>query len=101
MADDDIERQLAATPAQPEATRSQRNFVLDLLDECDITLDEAMWDCYINGDFEWDPLDEAMRDCYVNGDFEWDPDKIDTVDDLTVRQASVLIDYLKVLRHAR
>jgi hypothetical protein len=81
---DDIEKELASTPAIPEITREQRGYLESLLDSLDLD------------------LDEAIRDCYVNGDFESDPDEIDG--DITVlskREASVLIDYLKELWHER
>jgi hypothetical protein len=80
----DIEKELASTPAIPVATQEQRQYIESLLDSLDLD------------------LDEAIRDCYVNGDFENDPDEI--AGDITVlskREASVLIDYLKELRHER
>jgi hypothetical protein len=80
---DDLEKELAATPAVDPITRDQRRFIEDLLDQLEIT------------------LDEAMRDCYVNGDFSSDPDSIDRVEDLSKAEASVLIDYLLELRNDR
>jgi len=81
--DKDLERELDSTPAIPPITVDQRKYLTGLLDELDIT------------------LEEAMRDSCVNGDFMWDPEEIEDVGELSKRQASVLIDYLKQLRHER
>jgi hypothetical protein len=78
---DDLEKELSRTPAKPMITPAQIDYLTDLLDVLDLT------------------FDEAIRDCYVNGDFSSDPDDFDGIDDLSRVEASILIDYLKELRH--
>jgi hypothetical protein len=92
---DDTEKELASTPAIPEITREQRGYLESLLDSLDLDLDEAIRDCYVNGDFESNP--DELESLLDSLDLDIDGD----ITVLSKREASVLIDYLKELRHER
>ena len=82
--DSDLERKLAATPAVPLITSAQCEYLTDLLDQLDLTLEEAIVDCNANGDGTF-------------ADDDWPED----VNDLTKAEASCLIAHLAQLRHER